>query len=146
MTTDPPACFTCQRSRGPVRPAAGEYHRDKSWAVGLGCALEQPVNRWGYRPGSGCPQTDFPVAYLCDPVRRHHENHAVGQSVVLLDRPDGQGRVASEDLLQVAGAVRVQVLRDQDRRGEVGRKTRHQARERFYATRRGPHHDELRYG
>ena len=76
------------------------------------------------------------MADLHEPVRRNDEDHAVLQGLPLLDHSDGQRRVAGEDLVQMAGAAGVEMLRDHDRRREVGRQARHDARERLDAARR----------
>ncbi len=76
------------------------------------------------------------VADLHEPVRGDDEDHAVLQRLSLLDHSDRQRGVTSEDLVQMAGAAGVEMLRDHDRRGEVGRQARHHAGERLDAARR----------
>ena len=71
---------------------------------------------------------------LHEPVARDDEDDAVLEPLAVLGRPDGEGRVAVEDLAEMARPPRIEVLGDDDRRPEVGRQPGDDARQRLDAT------------
>ena len=129
---------------GAIRSAAGENHRDHAGAVRGSRALEKAVDRRGHGTGIRRMNPDGSVANLDGPIGRHHEDDAVFERFTLLDGSDRESRMPGQDFVEVAGAVWVQMLRDDDRRGEVRRQVGHEARQRLDASRRRSDHNELR--
>jgi hypothetical protein len=143
ITTAPPASLDVPGSGRSVGPAAGEDHRDEPGTEDVGCALEQDVDGGRDRAGHGRVEPQVALADLHEPVGGNDENHAVLQRLALLDHTHRQRCVAGEDLVQMTGPARVEMLGDDDRRRKVGRQARNDTRERLDAPSRRADHDEL---
>ena len=83
------------------------------------------------------------IGHLDVPIGRDHVDDARLERRMLADRLDAQRRAAIQDLLEVAGPGRVEVLGDHDRGREVGRERGDERDQRVDATGRGADHDQL---
>ena len=115
------------RACGSVRPAAREDHGDQAGTEDTGRALEQDVDRGRDGTGPSRSQPELAVADVDEPVRGNDEDDAVLQRLPLLNHSHRKRRVSRENLVQMAWASGIEVLGYHDRRGEVGRQTRHEA-------------------
>ncbi len=88
-------------------------------------------------------QRDAVVVDFHMAVCRDDEDDTRLQRYLIRDDPNRQCAARAEDLREMADTLGVEVLRDQDRGGEVGRKRPDQRRQRINPTRRRPNHDEL---
>ena len=119
-----------------IGPAAGQDDGDEPGAEDTGRTLQQHVDGGCDRAGPGRVELELSLADIHEAIRRNDEDHPVLEGLPLLDHPDRERRVAGQNLVKVAGAARVEMLRDHDRRREVGRQARHEASERLDAARR----------
>ena len=119
------------RSRRSVGPRTSQDDGDDPVAVDLRCRREQEVDRRRDRATARRAEPHAPLGDLDQPVGRDHEDPAVLEPRRRVDGVDGQLGMALEDLGQMARPPRVEVLGDDHGRGEIGRKVRHHARQRF---------------
>ncbi len=124
------------RARRAVRAAAGEDDGDQPLPVCRRRAAQQAVHRGG-RPVRGVRvDAHMAVEDLDVSIGRDDEDHAGLEGRLILDRADGQFPPAAEDLAEMAHPRRVDVLGDDDRRGEVGGQRADERRERLDPPRR----------
>src|SRR5581483_5664068 len=108
---------------GAVPAATGQDDPDGAVAQARRHRLEQPIGGGAHEmypdrvgQGKGAVGVDEEV-----PVGRRDVHDAGSEAVAVLGLLDGQVDVSAEDLGHQAGAVRVEVLDQDDRRGEVAR-------------------------
>ena len=77
-------------------------------------------------------------------IGRHDEHGPRLEALGFVHGAHRQGAAAGENLTQAAGATRVEVLGDDDRRREIGRQRRYQRGQRLDAARGRAHDDEMR--
>ena len=119
MTTAPPAFLTCQAPADPSEPLPVRITA-MSPGPKTPAALSNSTSMDGAtEPGLAGAKPQLAVADLHQPVGGNDEDDAVLQRLPLLDHSNGQRRVAGEDLVQMAGAAWIEMLRDHDRRREV---------------------------
>ena len=114
-------CLDMPRSCRAVPAAAGQDHGHESRAVRPRSRLEDAVDGRRDRPDLGRSQHHRVVDDVHEPIAGDDEDDAVLEPVAVLGGPDRERRVTMEDVTQVARPAGIEVLGDDDGRGEVRR-------------------------
>ena len=134
------------RSGGAVRSGAAQDHARQGIAEHAGRRAHQQVDRWLRASYAVPPKTDVVIGDLDVAIGRHDIDRPRLEEVVSGSRLDRKRRPGRQDVAKPAGAVRIEMLRDDDGHRKAGRQCPDHRLERVDAAGRRADHDQARCG